>query len=106
MGIPISEAIPTICRLPTMAFAIPPPTSPVALGSCVKKFQSSDLPPLYSRKAKITIKEDTAINAQIPVLESITQFTALRQPKRIRLRPLGILSGGGNDQQSRHTVDD
>src|SRR6516225_4349420 len=106
IGIPISDAIPTICRLPTMALAIPPPTSPVALGSWVKKFQSRDLPPLYSRNARMTNSDETAITAQTPVLESITQFTAFRQRKRIRLRPPGAFTGGGDNEQSRHAVDD
>src|SRR6516225_589103 len=106
IGIPISDAIPTICRLPTMALAIPPPTSPVALGSCVKKFQSRDLPPLYSRNARITNSEETAMVAQMPVAESITQFTVLRQRKRISSSPFGAFSGGRDDEQSRHAVDD
>src|SRR6202046_141224 len=44
-GKPINAANINSFRLPTMAFAIPPPDSPTGFGSCVKKAQFRDLPP-------------------------------------------------------------
>ena len=39
MGTPMRVAKERTFALPTMAFAMPPPVSPVGLGSFVKKFQ-------------------------------------------------------------------
>ena len=41
-GIPITDPILIRIRLPTIAFAIPPPSSPTGLGSCVKKSRLRD----------------------------------------------------------------
>ena len=50
IGTPIAAATASNTRVPTMALAIPPPTSPVGLGSWVKKFQSSEEAPSRIRK--------------------------------------------------------
>ena len=81
MGMPISAATPTISKVPTMALAIPPPVSPGGLGNCVKKFQLSELAPLYSRQPRITNSMATVTTVQTPVRVSITLFTNLRHVK-------------------------
>src|SRR5581483_280113 len=49
-GTPRAAAIASSSSVPTIAFAIPPPVSPVGCGSWVKKFQSIDEAPSRIRK--------------------------------------------------------
>src|SRR4051794_30796752 len=107
---PISAARATICTLPRMALAMPPPASPGDSGSFVKKFQSSDLPPLYTRKPRMTKSVVTVTAAQMPVRVSITLFTVLRQASDLPFG-FGILSGrsfprSGDYQKPGEAVDD
>ena len=46
----MTAAIASRMMVPTIALAIPPPVSPVGLGSWVKKFQSRDEAPSRIRK--------------------------------------------------------
>jgi hypothetical protein len=55
-----------------MALAIPPPVSPTGFGSCVKKFQFSDLPPFQIKYPRIKNRIETTPSAAIPVKLSIT----------------------------------
>src|SRR5580658_9521443 len=50
IGTPTTLAIASSSMVPTMALAMPPPSSPVGFGSWVKKFQSSELAPCFRRK--------------------------------------------------------
>ena len=49
-GTPTTLAIARSSIVPTMAFAMPPPDSPVGFGSWVKKLRSSELQPCTRRK--------------------------------------------------------
>src|SRR6202451_988026 len=81
-GRPIKAANISSFRLPTMALAIPPPVSPTGLGSCVKKFQLSDVPPFQIRYPRIKNRIETTPSAAIPVRLSITKFSDFRQIMR------------------------
>ena len=75
----MTAAINTICALPMMAFAIPPPSSPGGFGSCVKKSKFSALPPFHSRKPRIQKSTQTAARAQAAVTVNISPFTSFLQ---------------------------
>ncbi len=47
IGTAIAEAIPIRYRVPSIAFAMPPPFSPTGLGIFVKKSQLSDENPFW-----------------------------------------------------------
>src|SRR5271154_4054302 len=82
MGTPISEAANSNFALPTIALAIPPPTSPTGLGSCVKNAQLIDVTPLYTRYPRIRNRIATETNAQTPVIVNMRLLRNFLQRSR------------------------
>ena len=82
-GRPINAAMPTISRLPTMALANPPPSSPAGSGSLVKKLQLSEEAPLEIRSPRIRNSTETVSTVTTPVSVSITALRDLRQRSRV-----------------------
>src|SRR5258708_24460107 len=76
---PLTAEIKRICALPRMALAMPPPSSPGGLGSCVKKSRFSDLPPFQTRNPRIQKSTQTAARAHAAVRLNIKPFTSFLQ---------------------------
>ncbi len=78
IGTPISAASNSSFALPTIAFAMPPPTSPTGLGNWVKKSKLMDRAPFQTRKPRMNTSTETATKAHNPAAPNMNRFTALR----------------------------
>src|SRR5690348_11222005 len=119
-GTPMMLARPSSMIEPTMALAMPPPSSPIGLGICVKNAQFSSPKPRKSTVPRIR-KSGTVTTRAASVIEpSASQLESLRRKETVRKglgkgprrhspsdRPdqqasQGIHNEGDNEQDQRH----
>src|SRR5438552_11515267 len=99
-GIPITDPRVIKVIVPTMAFAIPLPGSPIGFGELTRKPKLKPRTPPQKIYPRIKNSDTTAKSAHKPVITVIVVFTNLRRAK-LDMRAPPLSAGDTPHQQAR-----